>query len=261
MGRGVGRPTKSLPRADSDGESGSSGETPKTTAPFSYVAPQWLLEKPTRSYFSVPIAAASEQTRSAIEEQIARDGALHRPKKRSAKIIHHMRQLQHDLQSHRQKAKLQKEKLAAAIFAKKEKLKEMRRSRNLELGKWIDGLERKLREQQEHRNVKEEEKVRAQIMDDFQRRFSDEQKVKPKHQSEGQTTEGQENLAESPECDPTLPKKDEKELESDCIQRGIVEALSKTEKLTEMKSEMVWLLKQVIKAEMKQKLGSKESSS
>jgi hypothetical protein len=263
MPRGVGRPPKSVSRTNSqdrDGESGdqSSGDFQKTTAPYSYIAPQWLLEKQTQKYFSVPIPAVPEPTRVAIEEKFGRDGTLHRSKNQSTKMVHQLRQLQHDLQSHRQKTKLQKEKVAASISAKEEKLEELKRVRELEIEKRLEGLEQKLLKQQEQRNSEEEEKVRAQIAEDFDRNFEDEQKAKRKYIMESQKREEKEEATEQAERDSKRPKTKDPRLKSEMIQKKIDEAKSNTEKLTEMKSEMVWLLKQVIKAEMKQKLGLKK---
>lgn len=260
MPRGVGRPPKSVSRTnsqDSDGDSGdqSSGDFQKTTAPYSYIAPQWLLEKQTQKYFSVPIPAVPEPTRVAIEEKFGRGGTLHRSKNQSTKMVHQLRQLQHDLQSHRQKTKLQKEKLAASMSAKEEKLNEIKRVRELEIEKRLEGLEQKLLKQQEQRNSEEEEKVRAQIAEDFDINFEEEQKAKRKRIMEGQNKEEKE---EGTERDSKRPKTKDPKLKSEMIQEKIDEAKSNTEKLTEMKSEMVWLLKQVIKAEMKQKLGLKK---
>lgn len=258
MPRGVGRPPKSLPRPDSDVESGSSGDVPKTTAPFSYIAPQWLLEKQTQKYFSVPIPATPEQPKVAIEQQLVRDGALRRTRKQSSKMVHQLRQLQHDLQSHRQKTKLQRDKLAASICAKEEKLKEIQRARELEIEKRLASLEQKLLKQQEQRNIEAEEEVRAKIAEDFDRDFEEEQKQRRKRIFEEPLTESKGQLLEHSAHNVKRKKAEGIDLKSELIQKEIEEARSKTEKLTEMKSEMVWLLKQVIKAEMKQKMGLKK---
>jgi uncharacterized protein YlxW (UPF0749 family) len=143
----VGRPPKqpvarNNSGADSEGGSSEGGsDFPKSSSsPYVYTAPQWLLEKQTQKYFSVPIPGVSQQLRVAIEDQVSKDGAPNRKShKKSTKLLHQVRQFQQDLQAQRQKVKIQKEKLAASMATKEDKLNELRKARESEIVNQLQG--------------------------------------------------------------------------------------------------------------------------
>lgn len=260
MGR-VGRPPKKVVSRnnseDSDSGSDSSNEFPRSQRS---TAPTWLLqEKQTQKFYSVPIPVVPDALKNVIEEHLIQIGAVDsNSDKQSTKMLHHMRQLQQDLQSQRQKVKVQEAKLETAISAKDQKLSNLRRDKEGELEKVLKEVERKIRKKQDKRSKEAEEKIRQQIIEKFEKEYKEEQTLKRK-QKEEEENKGEAATEEEGEESEAKKQKVETRLRSDSIQEKIDEKKARVEELTNMKTEMIWLMKQVIKAETKQKLKLKKA--
>ena len=262
MGR-VGRPPKKVVSRnnseDSDSGSDSSNEFPRSQRS---TAPTWLLqEKQTQKFYSVPIPVVPDALKNVIEEHLIQTGAVDsNSDKQSTKMLHHMRQLQQDLQSQRQKVKVQEAKVETAIAAKDQKLSNLRRDKEGELEKVLKEVERKIRKKQDKRSKEAEEKIRQQIIEKFEKEYKEEQTLKRKRKEEEEEENKGEKATEG-EGEESEAKKQKVEttLRSDSIQEKIDEKKARVEELTNMKTEMIWLMKQVIKAETKQKLKLKKA--
>lgn len=254
MGRGVGRPPKTLSRTnsqDSDGEAGSGNDDINSSTPSSYVAPQWLLEKQPQKFFAVPIPNVPVKTKSAILEKLLTEGVIKRSNSPSMKLMHEMRQLQNELHVHRQKVESHEEKLAFSIAARDEKLKEIAKARDLEIEKQICHLETDLLREHERRKAETNLKVRKRIEDEFDESFTHgnaKRRCFPENAKDSASTHPIDSVKVSSDQPSALNSTSHK------LQEKLDRACEVLEKLTEMKSEMVWLLKQVIKTEMKQKM-------
>lgn len=308
MARGVGRPPKQVISRNSsqeisDGENsgGSNGEnsgvnllqppfilTTPSTHPLkrslisssshnsNYVAPQWLLEKTTAKFFSVPIPVASQEFQDTLEQRLLDNGDLmhRRHARKSHKLFAQIKHLQDQLQLQKAEVEQQKEMLSKANSTKDTKLAAMRKQKKGEIEQKLQKLEGKLRQGREEKMKEAEEATRKEIVQEFDVAFEKEEEARkrkrmeeeiartdeapksPKDKTEEPAEEGEEPHAKRTEG--------KKKLKSELIQENIDAANAKAESLTEMKREMIWLMKQVIKAEMKQKLmdpRKKESSS
>ncbi|KAL3926641.1 MAG: hypothetical protein SGBAC_013393 [Bacillariaceae sp.] len=307
MARGVGRPPKHVISRNSsqeisDGEhsGGSNGEnsgmnllqppfsltTPSTPLKRSftsssshhsnYVAPQWLLEKTTAKFFSVPIPGVSKQFQDALEQRLLENGDLmhRRHARKSHKLFAQIKHLQDQLHFQKAEVEQQKEMLAKANSTKDTKLAAMRKQKKGEIEQKLQKLEGKLRQGREDKIKEAEEATRKEIVQEFDVAFEKEEEARKRKRKEediARTDEApnspkdtaEEPAEEGKEPDVTRAAEGKKKLKSELIQEHIDAANAKTESLTEMKREMIWLMKQVIKAEMKQKLmdpRKKESS-
>ncbi|CAJ1935109.1 unnamed protein product [Cylindrotheca closterium] len=307
MARGVGRPPKHLlsrnsSQEASDGENsgGSNGEnsginllqpppsqlwsspsTPlKQTISSSshnsnYVAPQWLLDKTTAKFFSVPIPGVPPEVQDALEHTLLDGGDLKqkRQARKSHKLFAQIKHWKGQLQLQRHEVEQQKEMLARAISTRDTKLAAIRKQKMAEIDQKLQKMEDKLSQEKDEKMKQVEEETRKKIVEEFEVAFEkqeEDRKRKRKEEEEAKEEAAKEEKdekdkkeASSEEGAEPDAKRAKKKLESEIIQEKIDAANAKMESLTEKKSEMIWLMKQVIKAEMKQKLmdpRKKESS-
>jgi len=121
-------------------------------------------------------------------------------------------------------------------------------------------LEDKLKLKRDEKLKEAEEATRKKIMEEFEVAFEKEEESRKRKRKEEQEEEAAKEAKDKQEASDAKATKDgevqeeKKKLKSELIQEKIDAANAKMESLTEKKSEMVWLMKQVIKAEMKRKL-------
>lgn len=234
----------------------------------SYTAPQWLLqEKQVPKFFSIPIPPVATATFKAVQafmrksEGWATSTISRKARKQTSQALEKVRQLQLDQRLQAKKVKNQKEKLSNAIARKEQGMEDMKRMQDEEMKNQMKELEAKIRKEHELKYQAQEEEMKQQIEETFNKEFeAAQQKRKFEEMEKKQQEEKQQETEEGEEPDEPDAKKmklgdDEpkKELESERIQKKIEDCQTKLDKLQEKKSEMVWLLKQVIKADAKRK--------
>ena len=104
-------------------------------------------------------------------------------------------------------------------------------------------------------------KIKQQIIEKFEKEYEEEQALKRKQKEEEEENKGEEATEGEGEESEAKKQKVETRLRSDSIQEKMDEKKARVEELTNMKTEMIWLMKQVIKAETKQKLKLKKADS
>jgi hypothetical protein len=154
-----------------------------------------------------------------------------------------LRQFQQDRQSQRQKTKTHKEKVSEALTAKEEGLEDIRKVRKEEIEEAMQELEQTLRSQHDKQYKDKGDTLEKEVKEKFEKEFEEQQKARRKAEEEADE-----------EPPPKKPKVEKGKLKSEIIQENLDDLPKKLDKLTEAKSEMVWLLKQVIKADMKRKM-------
>lgn len=243
-----------------------------STTPHSYAIPQWLIpEKQAVKFFSLALPAVPKQTEKAIRSRLKRQYS-NKEFKESAKLIHTMSQLQHDEKQANHRVKAAKEKLASALSAKAQGIAELRKSSEADAQKALENLERSMRKDQEKECRTAREKLRAVVRAEYEQRFEEEREKKRRREAQQPEEEDDETSNDDRRAKrqkssnddgttTTTEGGDEKEgshvvvvSESALLERKRGELQEKMERLSERKSEMFWLLKQVIMQESKQKI-------
>jgi hypothetical protein len=246
-----------------DDTGSSDSDIATTTAPHTYAIPHWLIpEKQTAKFFSIPLPCIPQSTEQAIRASLEKKHVM---TKESTRMIHHISQLQHEEKQAWHKVKVQKERLAQALATRKERMDGLRKSGEDETQTALEQLERNLRLDHDKEIQQIKETIRAQVRVELEQKFVEERDKKRKRDQEEEEQkqgEKEESHAKRQKLDHAedgeikddennAPKEKSKveELES-----KRAENQEKMEKLSEKKSEMFWLLKQVIMQEAKQKM-------
>jgi hypothetical protein len=245
---------------DDDVTSTSDSDIPgSSSTPLSYTIPSWLIpEKQTLKFFSLPLLPVPKHTEKAVRSQLKKQFSQ-TPYKESTKMMHQIAQLQHDEKQANQKVKTAKEKLALALNAKTEGVAELRKSSAGETKKALENLETSMRKDQEQEYRQMKDRIRALVRVEYDQKFEEERDRKRKREDEvEQKQEEEENRATSQKLDhvETMEGGD-KDSPTDKIAALLKkrsDLQEKMAKLSESKSEMFWLLKQVIMQENKQKI-------
>lgn len=236
-----------------------------SSTPHSYTIPQWLIpEKQTAKFFSLPLPPIPINIKEAIRSHLKKQEC--QPSfKESTRIIHQITQLKHDEKVANLKVKVAKERLAMALTAKSDGIAELRETAEEETKMALENLEKIMRKDQEKELQQVKEKVQEQLKAEYKQKFAEEIELKRKreqNENEQQKQADEDNRAKRQKLDRSdpktkgeetadLPKEPNKVLE---LEKKRKELQDKMEKLSERKSEMFWLLKQVIMQETKQKM-------
>ena len=113
-------------------------------------------------------------------------------------------------------------------------------------------IEKRMRAQHEKKCKEQDESLRKEVAEKNEKEFEEQQKKKKLEEEETKSEEEDVKSTEEPES--KKQKLEKGKLKSEEIQEQLDEVPKKLDKLTEAKSEMVWLLKQVIKADTKRKM-------
>jgi len=243
---------------------------------ISYTLPQWLVPERYKDkqssqnttqtrIFSGPLPEVPTKTRQAIRSYLVKH---HLQQKSGVKDSERkLKELKLEDKSAASRAKAAKDKLAQALFARSEKLKEIRKAHETETIKAMDELEAKMREEQQKEAFKIEEKINKECKLEYEKKFEDEMVHKRKREQEEDEKEEAVGVGEAV----AIKRNDGDGVEGENVTDGVniskVEALEKKkedlqqkmEKLDEKKRELYWLLKQVIRQETMQKLKMKKS--
>ena len=247
---------------------------------ISYTLPQWLAPERYKDkqssqnttqtrIFSVPLLRTDTKTRQAVRAYLAKHHL--QPKSGIKDSERKLRELKFEEKQATAKAKVAKDKLAQALFARSEKLKEIRKAHEAETTKAVEELEAKMREEQNKEDMKIKERIEEECKLEYEKKFEEEMIQKRKREQEEDEKEAASAAKKARE------EKEGKETETRSSTGDVVdgknatdggstmskvEALEKKqddlkekmEKLSEKKSELFWLLKQVIKQESLQKI-------
>jgi len=274
MGGGPGRPPKKLSskesvssggpashESESDNEStttgcGGSGMILKPGEPdHFYTAPQWLLhEKQTPKFFSIPLPSVHPSTLHAIQQLRKPESSNQRKLREQAnQALDTIRQLEAKRKIQTKKIKHHTEKLSAAMARKEKAIEEIRTEKERELNILITEMETRVRKEEEIKFVKIEEDMKQEIKEKFERDFEANRIERKRKREEDRTREKEISLEKKRQeklesGDPT------KEVKSESLRIKVEELQAKLDKLQEKRSEMFWLLKEVIKADAKGKV-------
>ncbi|KAL3927394.1 MAG: hypothetical protein SGARI_005336 [Bacillariaceae sp.] len=243
-------------------------------------------EKQTAKFFSIQLPAIPSSTDQAIRATLKKEN-MEVLTKESTRMINHISQLQHEEKHAQHKVKVTKERLAHALVAKTDVIDELRQSHEGETKRALDNLEKTMRKDQEKEYQKMRERIKAQVKIEYEQKFEEERDKKRKREEEemDQGKEEQEEGEEQEEEDksakrqklehagddeamkddggdgaPPAKAKLEETIKVEELEKKRGEVQEKMEKLSEKKSEMFWLLKQVIMQETKQKMMMQKKS-
>jgi len=245
---------------------------------ISYTLPQWLVPERYKDkqssqnathtrIFSVPLLKTDTKTRQAVRAYLSKH---HLQQKSGLKDSERkLRELKFEEKQATSKAKAAKDKLAQALFARSEKLKEIRKANEAETTKAMEELEAKMRKEQHQEDMKIKEKRKEECRLEYEKKFEEEMLHKRKREQEEDEKEAASTVKKAREG------KNEKETESkssssddvvegnnvrrtmskvELLEKKQDELKEKMDKLSEKKSELFWLLKQVIKHESLRKM-------
>ena len=251
---------------------------------ISYTLPQWLVPERYKDkqssqnvtqtrIFSVPLLEVDAKTRQAVRAYLAKH---HLQQKSGMKESERkLRELKLEEKQAASKAKAAKDRLAQALFDKSEKLKEIRKTHEVETSKAMEELEAKMREQQHKEDAKMKERIKEECRLEYEKKYDEEMVHKRKREQEEdekeaasaakKAREDKEGTAAEGKNSSPGDVADGKNVVDSCGSMK-VEALEKKqddlkekmEKLSEKKTELFWLLKQVIKQESLQKMKMKK---
>mmetsp|Transcript_30666 Transcript_30666/g.50997 ORF Transcript_30666/g.50997 Transcript_30666/m.50997 type:complete len:301 (-) Transcript_30666:24-926(-) len=243
--------------------------TSSTTAPStpqSYAIPQWLVpEKKSAKYFSLKLPPVPTDTEKAIRSYLQKQYSQNPGVKESTRMIHQITQLQQEEKEAASSVKMAKERLAQAVAAKTEGIEEIRKTKEVETKKALEDLERTMRKEQEKEYQKVEEKIKEQVLMEYEQKFEEAKEKKRKREQEEEEERQQEETEnrakrqklshpEKEDSGEGNDKKDQGSSKTQELEKKRQDLQEKMEKLSEKKSEMFWLLKQVIMQETKQKM-------
>ena len=248
---------------------------------ISYTLPQWLVPEKYKDKqssqnasatkrFSIPLPEVPTKTRQAIRSYLVK----HHPQpkagtKDSARMLLQLKVSRQEEKQAASKVKAAKDKLAQALLAKSEKLKEIRKAQEVITQKAMEELEQAMRADQVKGDLKIEDQIKENCKLEYEKKFEEE--IIHKRKREQEEDEKEEAEVEAAAAIRSKKAKEEKEAASsdgggikgkNRISSSKVKAFEqkqedlqgKMDKLSEKKSEMIWLLKQVIKKEALQKL-------
>ena len=258
MARPPGRPKIKTQLSSSIGDSESSSSNDEkgvsnsnSTTNFSYTPPAGLLrnEKLAPKLFSVPIRPVPSSVQSAVQSYLTQHAPVKpRKSKKSVKQLAQLKQLQQESKGLKQKCKLQKIKLDQTLQTKEQGLGDIRQLREEEIEEAMVTVEQTLRAQHDKNSQKQEDKLKEKVKEVFEQDFDQTMEQKRKERQEKRKEAEEQTAAKKPKTDDEGPKK------SELLEQKEKDIQADMDRLTETKSEMVWLLKQVIKAETKRKM-------
>ena len=236
----------------SDTRSSDNDEPPKSWTP-----PLWLLSGSDQKFaaaakvlrgplFRLPIKPPP----TAVAQEIARICQATTRQQPFAAEEEQIRHYQMKLKEQRRKARDGQEQVQVLEQRKQEQLAETKRQCQENSQKVMQEMESQLRADLESR-VQEKQQERKRALDlecqAMNQKFQEEQEAKRKKREEEAKKEKEEAETEPKE------KEESEQLESDTLKDELGELKGQVDSLNEKKTEMIWLLKQVIKAEEKQK--------
>lgn len=261
--------------------------------PQAYAIPQWLVpERRNGRYFSVAFPPVPAVTREAVRSHVSQqergwpgDGGGTTPggigirgiggpaAREVALMTQQVRDLQQEQKARREAVRAAKDRLAQALVAKSEGLAEVRKRERGGIEEALATLEKTMRDDQEMEYRRVEEEIQRQVASEYERKFEEDRKRKREDEKEEVEEDGGEDLEEEgrekadqggADRQASSAKEDganrDAEVIDDETRQGeeIIEeqklGKEKLEELAKKKKEMLWLLKQVIKAETKQKM-------
>ena len=305
MGR-TPKPTSSAAkREDSDEERSSSSDNPRLSQTqsnnslqslnemlrdpeLSYTLPQWLVPERYKDkqssqnvtqtrIFTIPLQGEPAKTQEAVRNYLMKHDQQTSGTKDSERKL---KELKLEEKQATAKAKAAKDKLADALYAKSEKMKEIRKTHDTETLKAMEELEAKIRKEEQEEELKIQERIKKECKLEYQKKFKEELAQKRKREEEEDEKEAaaaasaakkakeDKEVAEAEAKnstdgdgiagdDTTKPDESAKKIaELEKKQEGLQQEM---EKLSEKKREFYWLLKQVIKQETLQKMKMKKA--
>jgi hypothetical protein len=239
-----------------DSESSSSNDEKggsSSATNFRYTPPVGLFgnEKLASKFFSVPIPPVPTSVQSAVQSYLTHHGhapVKPRKSKKSAKQLAQLKQLQHESKGLKQKCKLQKIRLDQTLQAKEQGFEDIRKIRVEEIEEAMVTVEQTLRAQHDKNSQEQQEKLKEKVKEEFEQEFDNKMEQKRKDRQEKRKQAEEQPAAKKSKTDEQAPKK------SELLEQKEKDIQANLDRLTETKSEMVWLLKQVIKAETKRKM-------
>lgn len=239
----------------------------------------WLVpEKPTVHKFTVKFPPVPSQTLQAIRAHVGQHSGV---VKESTRVGHQLREWQLEEKAAQQKVLLAQKTLDQALAAKGKEMVELRRKKQTEIIKRLQDLERQMRQDQAREEEMAETAATERARKEFEKKYEEEQSRKRKRDQEENAANAPEDAKKDDNGDnPSDVKDATKTDDSTCCAVGGGRSLKQDDKkksdkipkprsreleekrdqvqaevdrLNERKTEMVWLLKQVIKAEGKQK--------
>lgn len=161
-----------------------------------------------------------------------------------------IRNFQNKIKEQRRKARDLQDKLEELEQLKEQKLKDIRKARQEEARKALDALEVKMREEFAAQVQERKSEWKRALEEECQiqrKRLGEELESKRKKRKE------EFEAKKASEAQQASVEQEKETLESDGLKTELEDLKGKVESLNESKTEMIWLLKQVIKAEEKQK--------
>ena len=250
----------------------------------SYTLPQWLVpdrykdkqssQNTTQTrVFSVPLLQVPVQTRQAIRVHLMRTNPPQKAGMRDSE--RKLKELKQEEKQVSAVAKTAKDKLAQALLARSEKLKEIRKAHEVKVTKAMEELETTMREEWQKGNLKLKEKIKEECKLEYEKKFEDEMVHKRKReQEEDEKEQAEVDLAakkekEDREEDVTTTNNNSDGVKGEnisytssnkvkALEKKQADLKDKMDKLSEKKSEMIWLLKEVIKQEALKKMKNKK---
>lgn len=248
----------------------------------SYTLPQWLVPERYKDkqssqnttqtrVFSIPLPQVPIQTKQAIRTYLMKTNPPQKAGIRESE--RKLKQLKEEEKQASVEAKAAKDKLAQALLAKSERVKKIRKEHELKTTRAIEELEAEIREKWQKEDIKLKEQIKEECKLEYEKKYEEEMVHKRKREQEedekleaafaAKKTRGDKTEAATP----ADHINDGAEGESSASNSSKVENLErkqanlkeKMEKLSEKKSEMIWLLKQVIKQEALKKIKMKKS--
>ena len=215
--------------------------------------------KPAVKYFSVPVPLPDTQVADAIRESVLGISGKRKLSK-TAKPFERLQKVTKELETKKQKCEHQRQKVEVAREAKEKGLNELKETKEKEVRASLESLEQTIISEHEAQVAEKQEQLKEEIKTQFDAEFEKQLEVKQKERdAQERKLDEEEKAAAEGTNDETKADGDEDEgikpaKRSELKEKEIEIIQGQIDKLTETKSEMVWLLKQVIKAETQRKI-------
>ena len=240
---------------------------PSITDPqIPYNLPQWLVsEKQTPRSFSLPLPDVPAKIKQSVQSHLLahQNYSQKFPGKDSGWMLHNLKVSRQEEKQAANKVKVAKDKLAQALLLKSEKLKVIRKAHEAEKKVALEDLERTMREEQQIEDQKLKRQIKEGCKLECQKKFQEVMKKKRKREQEEDERERKKEAVEAAKTkeDANSDGVDGTEtidsnIEDLKLKRKELDV--KVEKLSEMKRDMFWLLKQVIRQEATRKMKKKK---
>jgi len=226
--------------------------------PRPWTPPLWLTGEKEKTnakrvrQFTLPIPPISPETYKAVVSQISKQQQPFMQEKQQ------LNQLQAKLADQRAKVQAAQARIRAVEQAKEEGLRDIRELRQQETQTALENIEKKLRSKHEKETRERETQWKKDIEEECnanRKRLREQQEEQVKQQQDQEEKEPEEKKQKLDDDNKT----ESKPLKSDEKKKELAELEKKLDNLNENRTEMIWLLKQVIKAEEKQKAKSSDN--